>query len=57
MSPDEVPIAAATSRTVVDARPFSTATPTAASMIASRRASGAIRFMARSVGPYCANVQ
>src|SRR5215213_4632571 len=43
MSPLDVPISLATSRTVVDARPLRLATASAASTIASRRSTGDIR--------------
>jgi len=42
MSPLEVPISAATSRTVAAARPWRSITLTVASMIAARRCSGVI---------------
>jgi hypothetical protein len=47
MRPLELPISAATSRTVVPARPLRTATASAASTIVSRRWSGDIRVMSR----------
>src|SRR5689334_9552607 len=49
MSPLEVPISAATSRTVVAARPFRRATARAASTIASRRSCGVMRATGRSL--------
>src|ERR1041385_4553651 len=49
MSPLEVPISAATSRTVVAARPFRLATASAAATIASRRSGGDIRAIAGSL--------
>ena len=57
MRPLEVPISAATSRTVVAARPFRRATARAASTIASRRSAGLSRAMSRQTRRYCAFVQ